>query len=86
MLLARTKNECVTVADLLKDLGNISPARIHLYPLPGIVSSTNTFVAGRGSHGSSIPVNATSASTPRRISIVSLPKTKASMAATYCRS
>jgi Uma2 family endonuclease len=35
MLLSQTKNESMTVADLLKNLGNISPARIHLYPLPG---------------------------------------------------
>lgn len=35
MLLARTKNECVTVADLLKQLGNIPPERVHLDPPPG---------------------------------------------------
>lgn len=35
MLLSRTKNECVTVADLLKQLGNIPPERIHLEPTPG---------------------------------------------------
>lgn len=35
MLLSRTQNELMTVATLLKKLGNISPARIHLYPIPG---------------------------------------------------
>ncbi len=32
MLLSRTKNEPVTIADLLKKLGNIPPERVHLNP------------------------------------------------------
>jgi Uma2 family endonuclease len=35
MLLARTENECRTVADLLKKLGDIPPERVHLDPHPG---------------------------------------------------
>ncbi|HTU91875.1 MAG TPA: Uma2 family endonuclease [Gemmataceae bacterium] len=35
MLLLQTKNEWVTVADLLKKLGNIPPERVHLDPSPG---------------------------------------------------
>jgi Uma2 family endonuclease len=35
MLLSRTKNKWVTVADLLKELGNIPPDRVHLDPPPG---------------------------------------------------
>jgi Uma2 family endonuclease len=35
MLLLRTKSEWVTVADLLKKLGNIPPERVHLDPPPG---------------------------------------------------
>jgi Uma2 family endonuclease len=35
MLLSRTQNELVTVADLLKRLGNIPPERVHLDPHPG---------------------------------------------------
>src|SRR5579875_783623 len=35
MLLSRTKNEWTTVADLLKDLGNVPPERVHLDPPPG---------------------------------------------------
>ncbi len=35
MLLQRTKNECVTVADLLKKLGGIPPERVLLAPSPG---------------------------------------------------
>lgn len=35
MSLVQTKNEWVTVADLLKKLGNIPPDRVHLDPHPG---------------------------------------------------
>jgi Uma2 family endonuclease len=35
MSLLQTKNEWVTVADLLKKLGNIPPERVHLDPPPG---------------------------------------------------
>lgn len=35
MTLLQTKNEWVTVADLLKKLGNIPPERVHLDPPPG---------------------------------------------------
>lgn len=35
MLLLPTKNEWVTVADLLKRLGRIPPERVHLAPQPG---------------------------------------------------
>jgi Uma2 family endonuclease len=35
MLLQRTKKEWVTVADLLKKLGDIPPERVHLDPSPG---------------------------------------------------
>lgn len=34
-MLLRAKNECVTVADLLKKLGDIPPERVHLNPHPG---------------------------------------------------
>jgi Uma2 family endonuclease len=34
-MLLRAKTECVTVADLLKKLGDISPERVHLDPHPG---------------------------------------------------
>lgn len=35
MLLRRTDNECMTVASLLKNLGDIPPERVHLDPPPG---------------------------------------------------
>lgn len=35
MILLQTKNKWMTVADLLKKLGNIPPERVHLDPAPG---------------------------------------------------
>jgi Uma2 family endonuclease len=47
MLLARTENKWVTVADLLKKLGNIPPERVHLDPTPGTATEKDVLEAER---------------------------------------
>ena len=47
MLLQRTKKEWVTVADLLKKLGNIPPERVHLDPPPGTATEKDVLEVER---------------------------------------
>jgi Uma2 family endonuclease len=47
MLLQRTKKEWVTVADLLKKLGDIPPERVHLDPPPGTATEKDVLAIER---------------------------------------